>query len=70
MANFIPKTGCANRGGGGKVRRLTDSMHPNAYRITDPEVLAILTDMAHFRAVAAWAVPTDLDGEAQYGAGE
>ena len=45
-------------------------MQPSAYRITDPDVLAILTDMAHFRAVTVWAAPTAPDGEVQYGAGE
>ena len=69
--HFLTKAGCPDRGGGGgEVWRLADSMQPHADRITDPDVLAILSDRAHFRAITAWAVPKAPDSEVQYGEGE
>ena len=53
-------------GGGCKLWKLADSMHPHAYRITDSDVVAILTDSAHFRATAVWAVPEVPGADAQY----
>ena len=41
-------------------------MHPRAYRITDSDVVAILTDRARFRAKSVWAVPEVPGGGARY----
>ena len=41
-------------------------MQPQAYRITDSDVVAILTDRARFRAMSVWAVPEAPGDGAQY----
>ena len=69
MAHFLTQAGRPNRGGGGEVWHLADSAQPRSYRIADPDVLAILTDRAHFRAIAAREAPKAPDAEVQYGAG-
>ena len=47
--NFNPEMECANLGGGGKFRQLGNSAKSRAYRIADADVVAALTDRAHFR---------------------
>ena len=69
--HFLTQTGIPDSGGGGgEVWHLADSTQPHSYRITDPGVLAILTDRAHFRSRTAWEAPEYPELEAQYGEGE
>ena len=67
ISNFNPEMKWANLGGGWALRQLADSTHPHAYRIADADVVAILTDSAHFRAMTVWDVPDVPGGAAQYG---